>query len=258
MKKLGDRRRRRTGDRVTDDTDRPGTADRPVLIHLNILIFLISLILIIFIFLVAVLRRTRLLRNGCHTFTLVSRLPDLADDFQILFRLTRPLLSQQRSDVLHGIGHPRHLRPDSSHLCTRLLRLSQLVDQWRHTLADNFDEHLWPFSDHKHLPIHFPSRVLLRRLRRSRTFLLPVDQRTPQLGVLTLFAPDQTILPFLACPVPLGTLIARYLVQIPLQTQRLIHQIVSNRKEILTDEPEPPAVGSLSNTTAFRFTRIAA
>src|SRR5271168_1283285 len=163
MKKLGDRRRRRTGDRVTDDTDRPGTADRPVLIHLNILIFLISLILIIFIFLVAVLRRTRLLRNGCHTFTLVSRLPDLADDFQILFRLTRPLLSQQRSNVLHGIRHPRHLRPDSSHLCTRLLRLSQLVDQRRHTLADDFDEHPWPFSDHKHLPIHFPSRVLLRR-----------------------------------------------------------------------------------------------
>src|ERR1700678_4215377 len=143
MKKLGDRRRR-TGDRVTDDTDRPGTANRPVLIHINILIFLISLILIIFIFLVAVLRRTRLLRNGCHTFTLVSRRPTLADDFQILSRLTRPLLSQQRSDVLHGIRHPRHLRPDSSHLCTRLLRLSQLVDQWRHTLADNFDEHSWP------------------------------------------------------------------------------------------------------------------
>src|SRR6202522_3007081 len=218
-KKLGDRRRRRTGDRDTNDTDRPGTAARPVLIHINILIFLISLILIIFIFLVAVLRRTRLLRNGCHTFTLVSRCPDLADGFQILSRLTRPLLSQQRSDVLHGIRHPRHLRPDSSHLCICLLRLSQLVDQRRHTLADDLDEHPWPFSDHKHLPIQFLSRVLLRRLRRSRVLLLPVDQRTPQFGVLTPSATDRTVLPLLACPVPLGTLIARYLVQISLQTQ---------------------------------------
>src|ERR1700678_1858689 len=69
------------------------------------------------------------------------------------------------------------------------------------------------------LPIQFPSRVLLRRLRVSRVFLLPVDQRTPQLGVLTPFATDRTVLPLLACPVLLGTLIARYLVQIPLQTQ---------------------------------------